>query len=103
MKADEVASAEVGAGLEPDDLFEMASLFPGTTGLPMTVWVSPCGNARHDIQVKVNVTHGKQMNPTNTAVVGLRPTPHIITDSLSSLRSLRTGKEKLKRFSLGTL
>src|SRR5215472_9074543 len=28
------------------DLFEMANLYPDTTGLPMTVWVSPRGNAR---------------------------------------------------------
>lgn len=43
---------------EEDDLFEMANLFPRTTGLPMTVWVSPHGNARHDVRVKVNMAHG---------------------------------------------
>jgi hypothetical protein len=32
---------------ESDELFEMANLFPRTTGLPMTVWVSPRGNTRH--------------------------------------------------------
>ncbi len=37
---------------ESDELFEMANLFPRTTGLPMTVWVSPRGNARHDVRVK---------------------------------------------------
>ena len=26
---------------DTDDLFEMANLFPRTTGLPMTVWVRP--------------------------------------------------------------
>jgi hypothetical protein len=42
---------------EPDDeLFEMTNLFPRTTGLPMTVWVSPRGNAPHDVLVKVNMT-----------------------------------------------
>jgi hypothetical protein len=41
---------------DADALFEMANLFPGTTGLPMTVWVSPRGNARHDVRVKVNMT-----------------------------------------------
>jgi hypothetical protein len=83
MKIDEAASAEVEAGLEDGDLFDMANLFPGTTGLPMTVWVSPRGNARHDIRIKVNLTHGNQMNPSNTAVVGVRPTPHMIAGSLS--------------------
>jgi hypothetical protein len=68
---------------ESDELFEMANLFPRTTGLPMTVWVSPRGNARHDVRVKVNVTHGDQMNIANTAVVGVRPTPHVVAGHLS--------------------
>ena len=68
---------------DADELFEMANLFPRTTGLPMTVWISPRGNARHDVRVKVNVTHGDQMNIANTAVVGVRPTPHVIAGHLS--------------------
>src|SRR4051794_23718638 len=60
---------------ENDELFEMANLFPRTTGLPMTVWVSPRGNARHDVRVKVNMTHGNQVTISNTAVVGVCPTP----------------------------
>ena len=36
---------------DPRDLFEMANLYPDTTGLPMTVWVSPRGDARHDVRV----------------------------------------------------
>jgi hypothetical protein len=50
----------------------------------MTVWVSPRGNARHNVRVKVNMTHGDQMTISNTAVVGVRPSPHIITGQLSS-------------------
>ena len=69
---------------EADELFEMANLFPRTTGLPMTIWVSPRGNARHDARVKVNMTHGDQMNIANTAVVGARPTPHVIAGHLFS-------------------
>jgi hypothetical protein len=68
---------------DTDELFEMANLFPRTTGLPMTVWVSPRGNARHDVRVKVNMAHGNQMTVSNTAVVGVRPTPHIIAGQLS--------------------
>ena len=41
----------VGSEVEAEDLFEMANLFPVTTGLPMTVWVSPRGNARHDVRI----------------------------------------------------
>jgi hypothetical protein len=65
-----------------EDLFELANLFPRTTGLPMTVWVSPRGNARHDVRIKVNMVHGNQMSPTNTAVVGVRPSPHIVAGTL---------------------
>jgi hypothetical protein len=82
VKINEVASD----GAEPlatDDLFEMANVFPRTTGLPMTVWVSPRGNARHDVRVKVNLTHGNQMNATNTAVVGVPPSPRVIAGQLS--------------------
>jgi hypothetical protein len=70
---------------EPDthELFEMANLFPRTTGLPMTIWVSPRGSARHDVRVKVNMTHGDQMNIANTAIVGVRPAPHTIAGRLS--------------------
>jgi hypothetical protein len=66
------------------DLFEMANLYPTTTGLPMTVWVSPRGNAKHDARVKVNASHGSQMDISNTAVVGIRPNPSIIEGNLSS-------------------
>ena len=38
MKGNEIGSDVPG---EPEDLFEMANLYPSTTGLPMTVWVSP--------------------------------------------------------------
>jgi len=69
--------------LDARDLFEMANLYPDTTGLPMTVWVSPRGSARHDVRVKVNMTHGNQMSIANTAVVGVRPTPRVIAGQLS--------------------
>ena len=68
---------------DADELFEMANLFPRTTGLPMTVWVSPRGNARHGARVKVNMTHGDQMDIANTAVVGVRPSPRVIAGHLS--------------------
>jgi hypothetical protein len=82
MKAWKSASetAEVPGG---DDLFEMENLFPHRTGLPMTVWVSPRGGARHDVRIKVNMTHGNQMNAANTAIVGVGPAPHIIAGRLS--------------------
>ena len=82
MKARAVMTDDASAR-DAEDLFEMANLFPLSTGLPMTVWVSPRGNARHDVRVKVDMTHGNQMNIANTAVVGVRPSPHLIAGQLS--------------------
>ena len=70
--------------LETEDLYEMANLFPRTTGLPMTVWVSARGRARHDVRIKVNIAHGNQMSADNTAVVSVRPSPHLIAGRLSA-------------------
>jgi hypothetical protein len=83
MKSDNQISEQSG-NVETDELFEMANLYPRTTGLPMTVWVSPRGNARYDVRVKVNTSHGDQMIVDNTAVVGVRPAPHIVTGRLST-------------------
>jgi hypothetical protein len=83
MKVKEIT--ETAVPVEPegtDDLFEMANLYPRETGLPMTVWVSPHGNARQEVRVKVNMMHGNQMNIVNTAVFAIRPMPRIITGSL---------------------
>jgi hypothetical protein len=82
MKANETVS-DGAQPAEADDLFEMANLFPRTTGLPMTAWVSPRGNAPHDVRVNVNMSHGDQMSPANTAVVGVRPSPRVIEGGLS--------------------
>ena len=66
-----------------DALFEMANLFPRTTGLPMTVWVSPRGGARHDARIKVSPTPG-EMDITNTAVVAIGPLPRLVAGDLST-------------------
>lgn len=65
------------------DLYEMANLYPAETGLPMTIWVSPRGHARHDARIKVNMVHGKRMTPSTVAVVGIRP-PHLHAGRLST-------------------
>lgn len=77
------ASDPAAPAAEPDDLYEMANLYPRTTGLPMTVWVSPCGGARHDARVKVSRSGGDRMVPTDTAVVGIRPAPALIEGDLA--------------------
>jgi len=46
-----------------EDFFEMANLFPADTGLPMVVWASERGHARHDVRVEVNQSHSTRMLP----------------------------------------
>lgn len=81
--AKQSSNPEEAIGLDEVDLFEIANLYPDTTGLPMTVWVSPRGASRQDVRVKVNTMHGNHMNVANTAVVGVRPTPRVIAGQLS--------------------
>ncbi len=67
-----------------EESFEMANFYPRTTGLPMTVWVSPRGKAHHDVRIKVNMAHGNQTNLDNAAIVAVRPTPQVIDGHLAS-------------------
>jgi hypothetical protein len=46
------------------------------TGLPITIWASP-RYASHDVRIKVNRSHGRQMTIANTAEIGVRPAPHL--------------------------
>src|SRR5688572_25987684 len=65
MRAQKV-DAEPEARDEEDAPFDMANLYRRDTGLPMTIWVSPRGRARHDVRIKVCTTPGDRMDPTNT-------------------------------------
>lgn len=65
------------------DPYEMANLSPRTTGLPLTVWVSPRGHARHDARIKVSLTPGK-MDIDNVAVVAIRPAPECLAGDLAA-------------------
>lgn len=70
--------------VEEEDFFLMANLRPKHTGLPMTVWVSHKGHARHDARVKVSRTPGDKIDIEDMAVVGVRPTPTLIEGQLDS-------------------
>jgi len=63
--------------------FEMANLYPRHTGLPVTVWVSPRGRARHAARIKVCRRPGDRMDPTDLVSVSIRPTPRAIDGELS--------------------
>jgi hypothetical protein len=66
------------------DLYEMANLYPRTTGLPMTVWVSPRGGARHDARIEVSPQPGDRMVPEGAASVAIRPEPRLVAGNLDA-------------------
>jgi hypothetical protein len=76
--------SEAPGAIDSEDIFQMTNLSPRMTGLPMSVWVSPRGNARHDARVKVNMAHGNNMSVDNTAVVAVRPSPRVVAGRLTS-------------------
>jgi hypothetical protein len=66
------------------DLFELANLYPSSTGLPMTVWVSPRGRAGQDARIRVNTSHGRRMDSAQAAVVTIGRVPRVVEGSLSA-------------------
>ncbi len=74
---------------EAEAPYEMANLTPRMTGLPMVVWVSHRGRARHDVRVEVQQTHGRRLSPGNTASVAVRPTPHLAAGQQLAAADLR--------------
>jgi hypothetical protein len=67
-----------------DDPYTMANFRPGTTGLPMVVWLSEQAGAQHDVRIKVCRVHGNRMQPDHTASVAVRPQPHpVVAGTLS--------------------
>ena len=68
------------AELEPP--FEMANLRPDSTGLPMAIWVSEKGRARHGPRIKVSRQHGGRMDVYHTVSVTLDDPPRVIGGKL---------------------
>ena len=62
-----------------DELFLMSNLSPKLTGLPFVVWISPKGNARHDVRIKVS-TSSKVTD--DWVIVAIRPEVRVIHGQL---------------------
>jgi hypothetical protein len=83
-----------------EDFFDMANLPPEVTGLPMVVWVSQRGRARHAARVKVSLVHGRRMNADQTTSVSVRPTVEVVagaplaTADLSAVRAWIAANEQ---------
>jgi hypothetical protein len=63
------------------DLFLMANLTFKLTGLPFVVWISPRGNAKHDVRVKVSP--GPRATSDMTTV-GIRPEIRVIEGEMKA-------------------
>jgi hypothetical protein len=78
----ELIAEQRDAGRDSSEaLFEMANLFPKHTGLPFVVWISYKGGARHDVRVKVSP--GPKVHPSEMASVAIRPTVHVVEGALN--------------------
>jgi hypothetical protein len=64
------------------DFFLMSNLSPRRTGLPFVVWISPRGNARHDVRVKVSPS--PKTMPDEFVIVAIRPEVKVLSGSLSA-------------------
>ena len=77
------------SAVEPaEDLFETANLSPSLTGLPMALWISERGGARHDARVKVSLVHGRRARPDHTASVSVRPDVRVVAGPALDPRDL---------------
>ena len=53
-----------------------ANLSPKRTGLPFVVWISPKAGAPHDVRVKVS--RGPKVHPSEWISVAVRPEAHVV-------------------------
>ncbi|MBV8896431.1 MAG: hypothetical protein JO051_07960 [Acidobacteriaceae bacterium] len=78
-----------------EDFFLMANLSPLFTGLPFVVWISPRGNARHDIRVKISP--GQKAIPEKLFSVALRPEVRVLGPDRLEARELGLLREWVDR------
>jgi len=81
MKTDRDLITEVGQHDDSEALFEMANLVAKGTGLPFVVWISPRGNARNDVRVRVSPS--PRAVPSEMVSVAIRPDVHVVEGNLS--------------------
>ena len=83
VKLKEVARSESGSEeIAGQALYEMANLRPERTGLPLVVFISQKGGARHDVRVKL--ARGAKVRPSEMITVAVRPAPRIVRGELST-------------------
>ena len=61
-----------------DIMFEMSNYRTRTTGLPMIIWVSSKGNAKHGPRIKVQSNYSQKVMPDELFVVTVAHSPILI-------------------------
>jgi hypothetical protein len=80
-EAARLASTAPAAGnAQGQALFDMANLRPERTGLPVVVFISQRGGARHDARVKV--AKGPKVRASEMATVTIRPSVRVVRGSV---------------------
>ena len=68
-----------------EEFFFMVNIRGRSSGLPMNIWIGPCGHARHAARIKVQMDHREQFDTGNLAVVSVEDDPpEIIEGRLAS-------------------
>jgi hypothetical protein len=62
--------------------FEMANLRPERTGLPLIVFISQKGGARHDVRIKV--ARAARVRPSEMVTVAIRPSVRVVRGRLDA-------------------
>lgn len=63
---------------EEDLLFEMVNVLQSYTGLPMVIFISPKGNAKHGPRIKVQVNYSQKANMKDAWTVTISDDPEVI-------------------------
>jgi hypothetical protein len=74
---------------EEEDFFLMANLRQKTTGLPMVIWVSEHGDAKHGARIKVSTHHSEKINIHETVSISIAESPEIVAGQGLNNRDLQ--------------
>ena len=79
------------------EMWGMANLTPNETGLPMVVWVSEKGGAKHGPRIKVSTELGAKIDPGSTVTVTIEDNPRKIGSARLAAKHLTQVAEFIRK------
>ena len=73
----------LGVHSQAAETYEMAHFFPRETGLSLTIWVRPRGQAPVDAHIKVCMTPDNRMDAAHIAVAAIQAAPGVLKGQLA--------------------